>query len=261
MAKWTWKDKRVFITGASSGIGWATAEHLAGLGARVGLIARREELLAELAGKIRTAGGVAEYAAADVATSAETAAAVASLERLLGPCDVMLAGAGIYRHTDGRNFKAGPVNEVLQVNVSGVVNSFAAVLPGMVERRSGRLAAISSMAAMIGLPGACAYSASKAAVVTLLESLRVDLHRHGIKVTAICPGYVDTPIITKAERKTLKGLISAEKAARHIAWAISRGRAEHWFPWHTWLMVRAARMLPPRLYTLVMSNYPEMEET
>ena len=67
MANWTWKDKRVFITGASSGIGWATAEHLAGLGARLGLIARREELLAELAGKIRAAGGMAEYAAADVA--------------------------------------------------------------------------------------------------------------------------------------------------------------------------------------------------
>ena len=261
MANSFWKDKRVFITGASSGIGWATAEHLAGLGARLGLIARRPDRLAELAEKIRSRGGVAEFAPADVTNAAETAAAAAALERLLGPCDVLLAGAGIYRHTDVRHFDPAHVSEVLAVNVSGVVNAFGAVLPGMVERRSGRLAAVASMAAMVGLPGAGAYSASKAAVVTLLESLRVDLHRHGIKVTAVCPGYVDTPMITDEERKTLKGLLSAEQAARHIAWAISRGRAEHWFPWHTWLMVRAARMLPPRLYTLVMAHYPEMEET
>jgi short-subunit dehydrogenase len=256
-----WQDKRVFITGASSGIGWATAEYLSRRGALVGLLARRKDRLADLAAQIRSQGGAAEHCPADVTDAAATTDAVRELESRLGPCDVLVAVAGVYRQTDVRRFDASRVNEVLSVNTSGVVNAFGAVLPGMIERESGRLAAVASMAAMLGLPGAAAYSASKAAVVTLLESLRVDLHPYGIKVTAVCPGFVDTPMITDEERKTLKGLLSAEQAAKRIAWAIERGRAEHWFPWHTWLICRAARLLPPNLYRLVMAHYPEMEET
>jgi short-subunit dehydrogenase len=255
-----WQDKRVFITGASSGIGWATAQYLSQRGARLGLLARREDRLAALGAQLQSQGGVAEYCLADVTDAGATAAAVRELESRLGPCDVLIAVAGVYRHTNVKKFDAAHVNEVLGVNTSGVVNAFGAVLPGMVERRSGRVAAVASMAAMLGLPGAGAYSASKAAVVTLLESLRVDLHPYGIKVTVACPGFVDTPMITDEERKTLRGLLSAEQAAKRIAWAIERGRAEHWFPWHTWLMCRAARMLPPHLFRLVMANYPEMEE-
>lgn len=256
-----WLEKRVIITGASSGIGWATAEYLASRGSKLGLIARRKDRLAELVTRIRSKGGVADFSPADVSDATATAGAARYLEDRIGPCDVLIAGAGIYRKTDVRQFDSAGVNEVLSVNVSGVVNAIGAVLPGMVERRSGRLAAVASMAAMLGLPAAGAYSASKAAVVTLLESLRVDLYSFGIKVTAICPGFVDTPMITDEERATLKGLVSAEHAARHIAWAIERGRAEHWFPWQTWFMCRLARSLPPNIYRLVMAHYPEMEET
>lgn len=256
-----WREKRVFITGASSGIGWATAEHLAGRGAKLGLIARRADRLAELAARLIDSGGTAEFAAADVTDAAGTAAAVQSLQQRLGACDVLIAGAGIYRKTDVRAFDAAHVGEVMSVNVLGVANAIGAVLPGMIERRSGRVAAVASMAAMVGLPAAGAYSASKAAVVTLLESLRVDLHTYGIKVTAVCPGYVDTPMITDAERATLKDLVSADHAARRIAWAIERGRPEHWFPWQTWCLVRLARSLPPNIYRMVMAHYPEMEET
>lgn len=256
-----WREKRVIITGASSGIGWATAELLAGRGAKVGLVARREDRLAELAAKIKSKGGIAEFAAADVSEAAATTAAAGSLESRLGPCDVLIASAGIYRKTDVLQFEAADVRDVFSVNVQGVINAIGAVLPGMVERRSGRLAAVASMAAMIGLPAAGAYSASKAAVVTFLESLRVDLHPYDIKVTAVCPGFVDTPMITDEERATLKGLVSADSAARRIAWAVERGRAEHWFPWQTWFMCRLARSLPPNIYRLVMAHYPEMEET
>ena len=145
------------------------------------------------------------------------AVAVRELEDRLGPCDVLIANAGIYRKTDVRQFDAEEANRVVATNVQGVLNAFGAVLPGMIRRRAGRLAAVASIAGMVGLPGAAAYSASKAAVITLLQSLRVDLYPLGIKVTAICPGYVDTAMITDLERATLKHLLTAEEVLQIMA--------------------------------------------
>ena len=94
-----------------------------------------------------------------------------------------------------------------------------------------------------------------------MECLRVDLRASGITVTAILPGYVDTALLTDEERATLGNVVSAEYAAEQIAWAIERGKREHWFPRRTRLMARIARFLPPALYDRVMSKEPEMEET
>ena len=105
----------------------------------------------------------------------------------------------------------------------GTLHAIAAVLPGMVRRQRGHLAAVSSLAGLLGLPGAAAYCASKQAVVTLMQSLRLDLHRLGIRVTVVCPGYVDTAMITEEERATVRGLVSADDAALRVAWAIERG--------------------------------------
>ena len=256
-----WQDKRVIITGASSGIGRALAEELAPLAAGVGLIARRQDRLEALAEQIASRGGRAAFAAADVTVRDEVFSAVSSLESLGGPCDVLIANAGVYRKTAARAFDVQRAELVVATNLLGVIYAIGAVLPGMVQRRRGHLAAVASIAGMLGLPGAAAYCASKQGVVTLLQSLRADLWRSGIRVTAICPGYVDTPMITDEERATLRGLVSAPQAARRIAWAIQRGRAEDWFPrWTAW-EVRLARWLPPRLAARILSRYPEMEET
>jgi short-subunit dehydrogenase len=93
-----------------------------------------------------------------------------------------------------------------------------------------------------------AYSASKAAVITLLESLRLDLHPLGIRVTTLCPGFVDTPLVANHDRRVLRFVLTVEQAAERIARAIEQGRAEYWFPWQTWLMARIARLLPFWLY-------------
>ena len=256
-----WHEKRVLITGASSGIGRALAEELAAHAAFVGLIARRQDRLQELAEGIASRGGRAAFAAADVTLRDEVFSAVASLESVAGPWDVLIANAGVYRKTAARAFDVRRAELVVSTNLLGVIYAIGAVLPGMVQRQQGHLAAVASVAGMIGLPGAAAYCASKQGVVTLLQSLRADLWRSGIRVTTICPGYVDTAMITDEERATLRGLVSAEQAARRIAWAIQRGRAEDWFPrWTAW-EVRLARWLPPRLAARILSRYPELEET
>jgi len=255
-----WRGQSVLITGASSGIGRALAELLARRGAKVGLIARRETLLAEAVRSIAAQGGRAAFALADVADLDALAAAMQALEGQLGPCDVLVANAGIYHKTNARQFDPRQAHEVVAVNLQGVVHAIGAVLPGMVRRGRGRLAAITSIAGAVALPGSAAYAASKAAVLKLLECLRVDLRGSGITVTASCPGYVDTAMITDEERATLRDLVSADYAAGQIAWALERGKREHWFPRRTRWMAKLARCLPPALYERIMAGYPEMEE-
>jgi short-subunit dehydrogenase len=256
-----WSGKCVVITGASSGIGQTLAERLAKRGAKVGLLARRVERLAQIAEGIRAAGGSCAYAPADVTDATGLAAAVRQIEASLGPCDVMIANAGIYRKTDVRRFDAAAADSVIAVNLQGVIHAFAAVLPDMVARRAGRLVAVSSIAGMLGLPGAAAYCASKAAVTTLLASLRVDLYPLGVRVTAVCPGFVDTPMITDEERAARKDILTPADAADRICRAVERGRAEAWFPRGTWWMARLARALPPTIYRWVMARVPDMDET
>jgi len=249
-----WRDKCVIITGASSGIGAALAAHLAERGARLGLIARRREPLEQFAGGLGPQATVA-VSPADVSDGASVRAAVADVEARLGPCDVLIANAGIHRYTPGYQFDADEAVAVLRTNLLGAVQTIGAVLPGMVERRRGHIVGVASIAAMLGLPDVAAYSASKAGLVTFLEGLRVDLHRFGVRVTTICPGFVDTPMIADHDRSQMRHVLPPGEAARRIARAIERGRCEYWFPWQTWLLARFGRALPVRLYTRLAQRY------
>lgn len=255
-----WHDKCVVVTGASSGIGKALAEHLVERGAKVGLVARRQHLLEQITIDLAAPVDTVAWACADVTDQAATAAAVQMLEKQLGPCEVMIANAGIYRKTDVMKFDAAVANDVITTNVQGVINSVGAVLPGMIQRKQGHLVAVSSIAAMIGLPAAGTYSASKAALVAFFQSLRVDLHPLGLKATVVAPGYVDTPLITDEERETVKDLLTAEQAAIRICEAIQRDRAIDWFPWQAWLVCRLLSLAPSGLYRRLIAHIPEMEE-
>jgi short-subunit dehydrogenase len=162
----------------------------------------------------------------------------------------LVASAGIHRFTHGCKFDpqvTRDANEVIATNVSGVINAFAAVLPGMVERQSGHLCAIASIAGLLGLPTASVYSAAKAAVLTLCDGLRVDLRSAGVQVTAAGPGFVDTPMIRPEGRPAPDRVrvMSASTAARRIAWAIEHGRATYFFPTRTWIQAWIASKLPP----------------
>jgi len=155
-------NKVAIVTGASSGIGHAVAKELAGRGCKVGLLARRRELIEALAGEIQAAGGQAAFAPADVTERAQTVAAIHELRDRLGPVDLLFANSGLGLPTQLEPMNTEQVVSMIQVNLLGVVYSIEAVLPQMLERKAGHLAAVSSLASYKGLPGESAYCASKA---------------------------------------------------------------------------------------------------
>ncbi len=242
------------VTGASSGIGYALAKELAGQGCRVGLLARRKEQLDSLAKEITEAGGTAETACADVADREQIQAAFDHLSSRLGPADLVIANAGVGAPTLLEPPNIGDVEKMIHVNVLGVIYTFSAALPEMLRRGQGHLAAVSSIAAYKGLPGESAYCASKAAVNTYLEGLRIQLRGRGIYVTTICPGFIQTPM-TAVNKFRMPWLMNADKAARKIVRALRRRCKVYNFPWQMALLMKATRWLPDWLVAKTMSDY------
>jgi short-subunit dehydrogenase len=244
------------ITGASSGIGWALARTLAAEGCKVGLVARRREQLAELAGQIEKSGGTAAVAVADVAERSQTIAAIHDIAAHLGTVDLLIANAGVGAPTTVEPFNIADIEKMFRVNVLGVIYSLEAVLPQMLQRRRGHIAAVSSLAAYKGLPGESAYTSSKAAVNVFMEGLRMQLRSKGITVTTICPGFVKTPM-TEVNEFKMPWLLTADEAARRIVRALKRKRKVYNFPWQTALLMRAMRWAPDWLLERVMHTYNE----
>jgi len=238
------------VTGASSGIGWALCKALAAAGCRVGALARRRENLERLTDEIAEPGGRGAFAVADVASREQTLEAIASLRRELGPVDLLIANAGVGQATTVDPFNVPAIEDIFRVNTLGVIYAIEAVLPEMLERGRGHLAAVSSLAAFKGLPGESAYCASKAAVNVFMEGLRIQLRLRGIAVTTICPGFVQTPMI-EHEPWSKPWLMSAEEAARRIVRALRRRRKVFNFPWQTSLLMRLSRWAPDWLIARV----------
>jgi short-subunit dehydrogenase len=244
------------VTGASSGIGRALARALAAEGCKVGLVARRQDQLADLAAAIEQAGGVAAYAPADIAEREQAVGAIRDVAGRLGPVDLLVANAGVGAPTTLEPFNVGDVEKMFRVNVLGVVYSIEAVLPGMLARGRGHLAAISSMAAYKGLPGESGYTSSKAAVNTFLEGLRIQLRGRGIAVTTVCPGFVRTPM-TEVNEFKMPWLLEADDAARRIVRALRRRRKVYDFPWQMSLFMKLARWAPDWALARTMHSYNE----
>jgi short-subunit dehydrogenase len=244
------------VTGASSGIGRALARVLAAEGCKVGLVARRGEELAALRDEIEKAGGTAAAAVADVSVRAEAVGAIHDVAGRLGPVDLLIANAGVGAPTLLEPFNVGDVEKMFRVNVLGVVYSLEAVLPQMLERGRGHLAAVSSMASYKGLPGESGYTASKAAVNVFMEGLRIQLRSKGIAVTTICPGFVLTPM-TEVNEFKMPWCLEADEAARRIVGALRRRRKVYNFPWQMALFMKFARWAPDWLVDRLMHTYNE----
>lgn len=246
-------DLKVVISGASSGIGRALAIEYGRREATLGLIARRAVALEQLAATLP----VRSYSyAADVRDAPGLARAASDFMTRAGCPDIVIANAGISAGTltgepdDNRVF-----DEILATNVTGMMLTFQAFLSAMQARREGVLVGVASVAGFRGLPGAAAYSASKAAAISYLESLRVELSGSGISVVTICPGYIDTPLTAK-NPYAMPFLMQADVAARNMASAIDARKRFHVLPWQMALVGRVLRSLPRPLYDLLFARAP-----
>jgi NAD(P)-dependent dehydrogenase (short-subunit alcohol dehydrogenase family) len=234
--------KVAWVVGASSGIGAAVARELLRRGAIVAISARRKEQLREVA------GGDMLVLPADVTDSAAVAAAAARVRQELGPVDLAVLSAGYWKQMDSADWDTSVFDQHVRVNLTGMSNAIAAVLPGMLRRRSGTIAGIASVAGYRGLAGAEAYGATKAAQINLLEALRVHVARTGVHVTTICPGFVRTDL-TAGNRFPMPFIIDAGQAARSICDGLERDRTEIVFPTPMALLMKTARLVPVRAWT------------
>lgn len=252
--------QRVFITGASSGIGAALAQRYAERGAHLGLVARRQQSLEQLAAGLPHPERHRIYPL-DVCDNVALAAAASDFIAALGGADVVIANAGISQGTLTEHVEDLAVFErIFAVNVLATVATFApfiATLKAQAQsgNRNVRLVGIGSVAGIRGLPGAEAYSASKAAVISYCESLRVELKSSGIKVVTISPGYVDTAM-TQANDYPMPFLMPAKKFARVAVEAIDAGASYVVIPWQMGIVAKLLRLLPNWLFDHAFSRAP-----
>ena len=234
--------KVAWVVGASSGIGAAVARELASRGATVAISARRGEQLREVS------AGHMLVVPLDVTDAASVVAAAARVHEELGPIDLAVLSAGYWKQMDPADWDTQVFDQHIRVNLTGMSNSIAAVLPGMLRRHHGVIAGIASVAGYRGLAGAEAYGATKAAQINLLESLRVHIARTGVHVTTICPGFVRTDL-TAGNPFPMPFIIDAGQAARSICDGLERDRAEIVFPARMALLMKTARLVPARAWT------------
>ncbi len=247
----------VIITGAASGIGQELCRLFARRGAKIGLMDRDKGKLKTFADELRQTGIVCSAAAADVRQREEVQDAVCQIVNALGPIDILIPSAGICRASTVHDLRISDLEEIVGTNFLGMVYMIEAVLPSMLERGSGQIVGISSMAGVRGIPFEPAYSASKAAVAVYLESLRAELRPLGITVTTVFPGYVQTPLFDEINAMMGADMSSGraftqEAAAATIMKAIDRRRSHVYFPRPLGLSVRLSQLMPPRMYDRVM---------
>ncbi len=247
---------RVFITGASSGIGAALAREYAAQGASLGLSARRAEVLEALRASLPHPERHTIYPL-DVCDHAALAAAARDFLARHGGADIVIASAGVSAGTLTEHPEDQQVfDAIMRINVSATVATFAPFIGAMkTQKTARRLVGIGSVAGIRGLPGAGAYSASKAAILAYCESLRLELKSSGIKVVTIAPGYIATPM-TEKNTYPMPFLMPPERFARAAAGAIAAGTSYRVIPWQMGVVAKLLRAAPNWLYDLAFARAP-----
>lgn len=236
-----WRGKSVWLVGASTGIGQATAHALHAAGAKVFVSARNAQALA---GFVQSHPG-AMALALDVTDKAALAVAAQTV-LASGTLDLVMYCAGYYKEQRATAFNLAEMVQHNEVNYTGVLYMLDAVLPALLAQKSGHISLISSVAGYTGLPQSLAYGPTKAALINLAETLYLDLKDSGIGVSLVCPGFVETPL-TAQNKFTMPALITAEQAAHEILRGWSRGEFEIHFPKRFTRWMKALRLLPYRV--------------
>lgn len=236
--------QRIWITGASSGIGRAVAVELAQSGARLVVSGRNQAALQDLQGRYPQA--IEMVLAFDVSNPNASVAAAMYIKKSLGGLDKVFFNAGASEHIDVKNFKSEAFTHMMHVNYFSLIYGVEAVLPLLRESKSPHIIGMSSMAAYHGLPTGEAYSAAKAAARNFLQGLQADLKEENIAVSIVCPGFVATPLTAK-HKFHMPFLLQPEQAAKIIVKGIVKQKAEIAFPKPTIWAAKALNWLPSRL--------------
>jgi len=238
---------RVWLTGASSGIGEALVPVLASRGARIAVTARRADRLEALARDWRASGADILVVPADVSRREEVLEAGRRIEEAWGGVDVAILNAGTHTPAAGTGFDSRQFVDLTTINYFGALYGIEAVLPGMLQRGRGQIVGVASVAGYRALPTAAAYCGSKAALIIALDSLRFDLAPRGLTVTVVNPGFVKTPLTDK-NRFTMPFLMPVDRAAAQMVRDLERDRKESHFPFvFTWFL-KLLRIVPYPLY-------------
>jgi short-subunit dehydrogenase len=242
----------VLITGAANGIGRATALELARQGVKLGLIDLDGDALGELEAELRALG--ADFAAkvADVSQRRMIRLAVDEIEAAIGSVDVLVACAGYGTLTLVPDLELDTLRRIFEVNLFGVAESIAAVLPGMLSRKRGHIVGVASLAGYRGFPWMISYSASKASLIAYLEAIRPGLARRGVSVTTVCPGFVRTAMSTGIPYRRKMKMLEPEQAARHLARAALRRPRNCVFPFQMRIGLAFLKLVPDRMFDWMM---------
>jgi NAD(P)-dependent dehydrogenase (short-subunit alcohol dehydrogenase family) len=251
------RDKIVFMTGGGSGIGKSISEALAGAGAFVAVTDSRAETAAAVADAIRASGGKAESHRLDVRDAAAFQALVEDVVARHGRIDFLFNNAGIGMAADVRDVSLEDWNRIIDINLKGVIHGVMAAYPIMARQGFGHIVNTSSLSGLVGFPTGTPYAMTKAAVVSLSRDLRVEAHDLGVRVTALCPGFIDTGIyenttaIGIAQEKVRRivpfKLISAAEAARLTLEGVRRNKAIIVFPRYGRTLWWLSFLFPERL--------------
>jgi len=245
---------KVLLTGASSGIGWALAERLAEPGAALGLVARRRARLEQLRVRLEERGARAFVYEADVRDAARMQEVVERFAADAGGLTLAIANAGVSRSDRLKQGDASRLSDLMAVNVQGVINTLLPAVPHFLRAGGGHLVAVGSVAGFRALPGKAAYCASKAALKTLMDGFRPALRKHGIHVTTICPGWIESEM-TEGNPYPMPFLMKADRAAHLIARAIAERRRTYVLPWQMRWAVPLIRLIPD----FVLPNFSNRE--
>jgi short-subunit dehydrogenase len=247
--------KRALITGASSGIGEALAQRMAGRGVEVWLAARRRQLLEKLAESIIAAGGKAHVLELDVSRADQTAERLTALDAETGGIDIVVANAGVGGKTAAQRpsrYSWHGVRDLMATNLMGAVATLVPFIAPMVERGHGQLVGISSLAGEFPAPRGAVYGASKAGLTYFLRAIDVELRALGVPVTAVLPGFIETPMTNDFRRDQMPFAMPLSRAVAIIDRAIQRRARMVRFPWVMASAASISRPFPGALTDLVL---------
>jgi short-subunit dehydrogenase len=241
------KGAVTILTGASTGIGRATAVRLAQAGARLVLVSRSAERLDPVVEEIRAGGGEAFAGLADVTRREDIDRVVAVAMEKFGRVDVAICNAGELVRRPARLLRFEEIRRMIEVNYYGMIHLILAVLPGMLERRHGHIVAVTSVDGRKGLPLDAAYVASKFAATGFMDVLRQELRGTGVYASTVLPGRVDTPMIAHLEVPVVSAKIPPDRVARAIVRAVDQRRREVIIPFWGPKALVVANMFSPAL--------------